>query len=89
MLLGEPWASLEDEDPLGKVRERGAGVFRAAHEFEDCRRCRWQAACGSGCPLLHTSSLHAAYCRVYRSVLPDLLRLEGRRLIAHYQQAHN
>ncbi len=46
--------------------------------------------CAGGCPLLAqrhqgTPAAPSPYCAVYRAVLPDLLRLEGLRMM----QAHS
>ncbi len=81
MLLEDPWADLSDEDPLLAIRGRGRDVFRPVHEFAECSCCEWQAACSGGCPLLRDTPLHRSYCRVYKTLLPDLIRLEGKRLI--------
>jgi uncharacterized protein len=82
MLLDEPWANLADEDPLDAVRRRGEPAFRAPAEDSNCHGCRWRVACGGGCPLLRGSEMHDRYCRVYQALLPQLVRLEARRLIS-------
>ncbi len=82
MLLEEPWADLEDADPLATVRRRGENTFKSVLDRPDCRYCQWQTACSGGCPLLRQTPLHHSYCRVYRTLLPELVRLEGKRLIA-------
>jgi len=81
MLLEEPWTDLEDADPLATIRRRGQDTFRPAADLRNCHLCRWQPACSGGCPLLRGTPLHDSYCRVYRTVLPELARLEGKRLI--------
>ncbi|RPI49401.1 MAG: SPASM domain-containing protein, partial [Chloroflexi bacterium] len=82
MLLGSPWASIDHEDPLGAVRQQGRLLFRPPGEESNCARCTWRRACGGGCPLLRGSDLHDQYCGVYRALFPELLRLEGERLVA-------
>jgi uncharacterized protein len=82
MLLEEPWTDLEDADPLVTIRGHGESTFRPVENLPDCRYCQWQMACSGGCPLLRKSAVHDAYCRVYCALLPELLRLEGKRLIA-------
>jgi len=81
MLLGTPWSDLGQEDVLGTVRQRGADSFRPAGQWPTCRDCPWRTACAGGCPLTRGSALHAAYCGVYRAVLPELVKLEGKRLV--------
>ena len=87
MLLDEPWSTVTDEDPLGAVRRRGEGLFKAAEEEDRCRVCEWRMACSGGCPLLRKSVLHGDYCQVYRSVLPELVKLEAKRLIGQMAAA--
>ena len=82
MLLEEPWTDLEDADPLTTVRRRDQDTFKSVLDRPDCRYCQWQTACGGGCPLLRETPLHNSYCRVYRTLLPELVRLEGKRLFA-------
>jgi len=81
MLLEEPWTDLEDADPLATVRRYGEATFKSVLDRPGCRHCQWQAACSGGCPLLRQTPLHHSYCRVYRTLLPELVRLEGKRLI--------
>jgi len=82
MLLEEPCTDLEDADPLTTVRRHDAGTFSSVLDRPDCLYCQWQMACSGGCPLLRETPLHRSYCRVYRRLLPELVRLEGKRLIA-------
>jgi len=82
MLLEEPWTDLDDADPLTTVRRHGEDIFKSVLDRPDCRYCQWQTACSGGCPLLRETPLHRSYCRVYRTLLPELVRLEGKRLIA-------
>ena len=86
MLLEEPWTNLEDADPLATVRRHGEDAFKSVLDRPDCRWCQWQTACSGGCPLLRETPLHHSYCRVYRTLLPELVRLEGKRLIASAAQ---
>lgn len=89
MLLEEPWAHLEDEDPLLAVRARGETTFRPVQDHAECSQCQWQTACSGGCPLLRDTLLNRAYCRAYQVLLPELVRLEGKRLIALNHSALN
>jgi uncharacterized protein len=81
MLLGDPWSTVANEDPLSAVRRRGEEVFKAADDGAECGTCAWRTACSGGCPLLRKSVLHGEYCQVYRSLLPELVKLEAKRLI--------
>jgi len=79
--------SIWDGDPLEAVRE-ARDDFRNSpvDEKEDCRDCRWRYVCAGGCPLLARwqagrDGAPSPYCEVYRAVLPELVRLEGLRLL--------
>jgi uncharacterized protein len=82
MLLEEPWSDLSQEDPLAALQSRGQDVFHAVEEYATCRDCMWHTACSGGCPLLHETVLHDHYCQVYQALFPELVRLEGNRLLA-------
>ena len=81
--VGSVW----DEDPLATVR----GVrddFRNSpvDEKEYCRDCCWRYVCAGGCPLLARwragrDGIPSPYCEVYRALLPELVRVEGLRLL--------
>jgi uncharacterized protein len=83
MMLEQPWSSLIDDDPLQEIRRRGADLFRSVDDRSECQACPWRMACGGGCPLLRQTSLHDDYCQVYQALFPELLRLEGNRLVAN------
>jgi uncharacterized protein len=82
MLLEDPWASLADADPLDAIRRSGKSVFAAPTEDSECQACQWRTACAGGCPLMRGTPNNAHYCQVYQILLPELVRLEARRLIA-------
>lgn len=87
MLLEDPWASLDDADPLHLIRQSGASIFAEPSEGSGCHICPWRTACGGGCPLMRDTLLHAHYCQAYQILLPELVRLEAKRLIAaHHSQ---
>jgi uncharacterized protein len=81
MLMGEPWSTLGNKDPLCAVRRRGEEVFKAVDGDPQCGGCAWRMACSGGCPLLRKSVLHRDYCQVYRALFPELVQLEAKRLI--------
>jgi uncharacterized protein len=75
------------EDPLALVRA-------SSREFQNvpvdqkrgCRECTWRYWCAGGCPLLtlRVTGRHdvkSPYCSVYKSLYPDVLRLEALRLL--------
>lgn len=78
--VGTVW----DEDPLGAVRD---GFHNPpVEEKEGCRECPWRYICAGGCPLLARRqrgipTAPSSYCAVYRAILPELLQLEGLRMM--------
>ena len=74
-------------DPLGDIRADLRGIQNPpATEKPGCRDCRWIRFCAGGCPLLafRTSGSYSArspYCRVFKSLVPEVIRLEGLRLL--------
>ncbi len=86
--VGSVW----EEDPLAAVR-RGDG-FRnpPVEEKESCRECSWRYVCAGGCPLTARQvtgreDRPSPYCAVYRAILPELLRLEGLRILESHRPA--
>ncbi|MGC9024233.1 MAG: radical SAM protein, partial [Chloroflexia bacterium] len=85
MELAHPAGDLSLEDPLAALR----AVFPnpAVEERAGCATCPWREACAGGCPWLAACSSGRAdapspYCAAYRVLYPELLRLEGLRLLA-------
>ena len=75
------WSHLGHEDPLSMVRKRGRDVFQPVEERAGCRSCAWRTACSGGCPLMQGTAIHDRYCKVYQTLFPELVRLEGLRLL--------
>jgi radical SAM protein with 4Fe4S-binding SPASM domain len=82
MLLVEPWTTLDVRDPLAIIRTRGKQIFSSSYRSSECNSCIWFTACNGGCPLLRDSSFQREYCTVYRQILPSLVQLEAKRLLA-------
>ncbi len=75
------------EDPLGLVRAVDAGFQNiAVNEKEGCRDCEWRYWCAGGCPLLTfkatgRNDVKSPNCHIYKALYPEVLRLEGLRLL--------
>ncbi len=76
-------------DPLEFVRGDQGGIQNMpVDEKEGCRECEWRYWCAGGCPL-HTYGImgrydvRSPYCNVYKALLPDVVRVEGRRLLKY------
>jgi uncharacterized protein len=87
MQMHQPVTDLHAEDPLAQIRVDQMGVQNiAVDEKEGCRDCEWKNWCTGGCPL-ETYRATGRYdvkspnCNIYRAIFPDVLRLEGLRLL--------
>lgn len=75
------------EDPLQVIRLEQRGFQNVpVTEKEECRACVWRYWCAGGCSLLTfrttgRTDVKSPYCNVYKALYPDMLRLEGLRLL--------
>jgi len=74
------------DDPLTQIRSwQGGADFPPVEELDGCRQCLWRYACAGGCRLHDRDGAQcdsrSPYCEVYRTMLPKILRLEGKRLL--------
>jgi uncharacterized protein len=87
MEIERPVTSVFAADPLNEIRLFADGFQNlAASEKEGCRDCTWRNWCAGGCSLLTyrmtgRNDIKSPYCNVYKALFPDLLRLEGLRLL--------
>jgi uncharacterized protein len=92
MLLQQPVTSLAAPDPLTLVRAYAQGAAWGPVDAKaGCQDCRWRYWCGGGCAVTAQGMADdvaptAPYCQVYQALFPDVLSLEGRRLL-HWQAA--
>lgn len=89
MEIEKPITSIYQHDPLSFIRADSIGIQNlSVEEKEGCRDCEWRYWCTGGCPLLTYKTtgrydVKSPYCRVYKSLYPGLLRLEGLRLLKY------
>lgn len=87
MALAQPVGDIWEDDPLSVVRQAWSTRYGEVAERQTaCSSCMWRNICRGGCPLLaqpveSQKGIPARYCKVYRAILPELLRLEGLRLL--------
>lgn len=87
MEMERPLANVFVDDPLEVIQLHNAGFQSIpVGEKEGCKECSWRFWCAGGCPLLTyrttgRSDIKSPYCNVYKALFPDLLRLEGLRLL--------
>jgi uncharacterized protein len=76
-------------DPLRALQLDVIGIQNLpVEEKEGCRTCEWRHYCAGGCPAL-TYRVTGRYdvkspnCRIYKALFPEVLRLEGLRLLQY------
>jgi len=78
------------DDPLTEIRLYSGGFQNTSvEEKTGCRECDWRYWCAGGCPSLTyratgRNDVKSPYCNVYKSLYPELLRLEGLRIIRQH-----
>jgi uncharacterized protein len=89
MQIGHIITDTSAEDPLALIRSDQTGIQNLpVEEKEDCRSCEWRYWCAGGCPLV-TYRATGRYdtkspnCRIYRALYPEVIRLEGLRLLKY------
>ncbi len=87
MKMDEPIADVHTKDPLTLIREDQIGIQNiSVEEKEGCRDCQWKLYCAGGCPLetyraTGRYNVQSPNCNIYKSIFPEVLRLEGLRLL--------
>jgi uncharacterized protein len=93
MELLSPVADLSSPDVLFALRNSHLGVQNPPVDRKpDCQACPWRYWCAGGCPALayRTSGRYDARspnCRIYQALFPQILRLEGLRLLRQNRPA--
>ncbi len=79
MELEHPIADIYQPDPLETVRALAGEDNPPVGRRPSCATCDWRYWCAGGCPRLRNSA--PGYCQVYQTLLPELARLEGQRIL--------
>jgi uncharacterized protein len=66
-----------------KSKAKGLAYQGSVDQKEQCRACKWRYICSGGCPREVKSAIDKSspYCDLYKEIIPELINLEGRRLI--------
>jgi len=92
MEIERPVTTIWADDPLSMIRADQIGTLNpSVDEKEGCRSCEWRYWCAGGCPAAAFRAtgrydIKSPYCRIYKAVYPQLLRLEGLRLLNQYRK---
>lgn len=79
-------------DPLKVLQLDKTGIQNhSVEEKEACRTCEWRYYCAGGCPALtyRVTGRHdvkSPNCRIYKALFPEVLRLEGLRILKYAQR---
>lgn len=89
MQMEDTITSIQDPDPLAHVRVATHGIQNPiVDEKVECRTCPWRYWCAGGCPLesYRVSGNYGGkspYCNIYQALFPEVIRLEGLRLLTY------
>ena len=90
MTIDTQIGSIEDVDII-ETMLRGnfiRPVDATVESRKPCRNCQWKYVCCGGCPLLSfsqkgTYDTNSPYCHVYKELIPEVLKIEAKRLITY------
>jgi len=89
MRMADSIADVSTPDPLAVLRADRAGIQNLpVEEKESCRDCQWRYWCAGGCPLetyrvTGRYDVKSPHCNIYQTLFPEVLRLEGLRLLKY------
>jgi uncharacterized protein len=94
MAMDAPVTDISVDNPLQEIKLDEHGVQNTAVEHkESCQACQWRYWCAGGCPILNfrlngRSDSRSPNCEIYQTLIPEILRLEGLRLVNHSTHLH-
>jgi len=87
MHLDQPLTTVHAEDPLGVIRAEQIGVQNLPVDAKlECATCEWKYWCAGGCAISTFRAtgrydVRSPNCAIYKALYPDVIRLEGLRLL--------
>jgi len=91
MGLMSPFSSLDqDKDIIDDIRQCNTELANCnSSKYPICCDCIWVNSCSGGCPLqtkatFGTFNLPSPYCKVYKEILPRILRIKGLQMIRDF-----
>lgn len=90
MEIAQPVTTIWADNPLEVIRLEPTGVQNLpVEQKQGCRDCEWRYWCAGGCPIATFRAtgrydIRSPNCAIYQALYPEVLRLEGLRLL-HYR----
>jgi uncharacterized protein len=90
MEITQPVTTVWAADPLKLIRLDAVGVQNVpVEQKEGCRDCEWRYWCAGGCAIATFRAtgrydIRSPNCAIYQALYPDVLRLEGLRLLRYH-----
>ncbi len=94
MTLDQPVTNVHTDDPLAAIRTAQIGIRNLPVDAKsECQTCIWKYWCAGGCAVnTYRATRHNARqspnCTIYKTLYPDVLRLEGLRLLRQHAPLH-
>ena len=88
MFMDKPVGSIMDDDIAVKLFDAKPVTQGITSEHKDgCDVCQWRYICAGSCPATTkltygTAGRQSPFCESYKALIPDLLKLEAKRIIS-------
>ncbi len=92
MQMDKSMKKISTEDSLTSIRNDMEGIQNIkVDDKEDCKLCQWKYWCAGGCPLENCKitgryDVKSKNCNIYKTLFPEVIRLEGMRLIKYVDE---
>jgi uncharacterized protein len=92
MSIDQPITSIWDADPLIPIRQDPASIQNLpVDEKQGCRDCAWKYWCAGGCAVetfraTGRYDVQSPNCTIYQALYPEVIRLEGLRLLRRHRR---
>lgn len=95
MTISEPIGTIEDKDVVQTMKKKSfiVNTKPIIDEVNECKTCPWRHACCGGCPLSYYTEKGRykvpKYCRTYKEIVPEMIKLKAKRLIMYRENSLN
>lgn len=93
MTIDQSVTTIDAADPLTLIRADQIGIQNVpVDQKEGCRTCKWRYWCAGGCAVATYRAtgrydIQSPNCAIYKDLYPDLVCLEGLRLLHWYEHS--